>query len=563
MNRRNFLLKSAGITSLFATGFPMQSLLSLIAEGLIQKAHADSNGLKSKNLIQFVWAGGPPRWGFDQFLNPFPGDYFDPNTPGVFTRFIEEGDDSNKIYSRGRYETFYSSRHNMNLPWLWKFDLPSPSSRGGSRPMQDLLENMMVIRGIDMLQDGHDINQYKLTSPTTGGFSFSGLVSDKSSSPFPCISLFRKDLGLPFRARSGSSQTVFRLHDEGTPNLIEKLMEPFQRGPYSNIDLNKSEINEAMDLAISRFKVQRSPENRLVSALYSDRENAKKLMSSTIESFIPRWGGLVSKYSSLISNSLFSSGQLISIEGLTDAKLTVKREAEDEYNMWKFWHNVHPRNKDFRTLFNTQTIPPGLAETFAMTEFVITSGLTSALTAMPQPIQNYSVQDEVGSTSLFNEYNMDEHFIGPNISLLANSMHYRCFASCLLELISSLKDQKMFDSTVIQIASDFGRMPRLDNVGSDHGWTGGVMSMFSPMIRQPMILGNVYADGSRANSSQFKYSWGAGARVKEINQTINIGHASSTLCKILGVETTSPNTESLVSVSQTQVSSLIEKAKVI
>ncbi len=70
-------------------------------------------------------------------------------------------------------------------------------------------------------------------------------------------------------------------------------------------------------------------------------------------------------------------------------------------------------------------------------------------------------------------------------SILCNTMHAMAISACLLELIDRLKAKGSCAETVIQITSEFGRKPRPDASGSEHGSTEQNSTLFLALLPEP------------------------------------------------------------------------------
>jgi uncharacterized protein (DUF1501 family) len=138
----------------------------------------------------------------------------------------------------------------------------------------------------------------------------------------------------------------------------------------------------------------------------------------------------------------------------------------------------------------------------------------------------------------------DEHFTGKMPSLLVNSYLARAHAACLLELIRQLGAKGIFKDTVINCSGEFNRSPRNNGTGSDHGFRGASLAIYSGAINGPIVIGNVAANAPDPNHSG---TWGQGAGIAALGgQALDVGHAGATIAALLRVESPLTSRRSVV-----------------
>jgi hypothetical protein len=100
--------------------------------------------------------------------------------------------------------------------------------------------------------------------------------------------------------------------------------------------------------------------------------------------------------------------------------------------------------------------------------------------------------------------------------VFAFNAYYRGITAGILELISKLKAKNTFANTLIQFQSDFGRITRTSNTGSDHGFNQMVTSAISGGFSGgPYVVGNVSRTGLNGD---YAGTQGLGASIKDYNQ---------------------------------------------
>ena len=178
IDRRAFLNKSKVPMASLLFSHPLGILFDTIVRGALNSAYAESMGTKPRRYIQIFQSGAPERWMFDLFLTPYSNSNFSP-FPHLGTRYTAVN---------GRYEGLqYSTitKKGIQVPPLWQS--PLASSSGGLRPMDELLENMLVVRGLDVGNSSHSGATALQFYPNATTKSITALASDASSAPIPAI----------------------------------------------------------------------------------------------------------------------------------------------------------------------------------------------------------------------------------------------------------------------------------------------------------------------------------------------------------------------------------------
>ncbi len=143
----------------------------------------------------------------------------------------------------------------------------------------------------------------------------------------------------------------------------------------------------------------------------------------------------------------------------------------------------------------------------------------------------------------------DEHAVGAGFSLLVNSLRSRAFAACLLEFKDEMSKPgvDLWKKIFVDYGGEFNRNPRNDGSGSDHAFTGKSVSLYSGAIANgPIVLGNL-AKGS--TTGEHMGTWGAGAPVSQLGQTMGLNHMAATIAHLLDVKSPVTSAASVVNLS--------------
>jgi hypothetical protein len=149
------------------------------------------------------------------------------------------------------------------------------------------------------------------------------------------------------------------------------------------------------------------------------------------------------------------------------------------------------------------TFPEGLA----LAEYLITQGLGTALEIELSTLDNitatvFTDATQTATTSQSYYVYHDMHTLGGALMVFFTNALFRAFSAGILELSNQLKNvtastgKNAWQETVVQLTGDFGRIPRNDGTGSDHGYNQMVSSVYSGCIAQgPFVVGNVSNGG--------------------------------------------------------------------
>jgi len=216
------------------------------------------------------------------------------------------------------------------------------------------------------------------------------------------------------------------------------------------------------------------------------------------------------------------------------------------------------------------SVVDGLAESLAIAEFMLKQNLSSAFSFGIGGLTDTRVTQTANKTngSINGErgfgFGLDTHFLGSHPALIMHSRFYRAFSAGLFEFIQQLKSVptskgNLFNQTAIVVNSEFNRSARMSGIGSDHGTDSANYSIFSGMVKDLTVLGNVKsADPSEAYGG----SWGQAAGLKELGgRSAILGNCLSTVSAMVEVKTPMPNDQSFVAKQNDAIVPLITSCK--
>lgn len=522
---RRSLLKNILVGTGLGTSGVMNTFLTNMMISFMQKGTAQAAGVdpafEDFKFISLVMAGGLPRYYWDLPLNPNGNDDFAVN-PMVVTKFNPDGSSNYSTTKVGNY----------HLPHIWNSKIPTT---GGVTPMKDIAKHMLIMRGIDLQIDSHELDRYRQIAPVPGGISLSGLVADSANTPIPAVG--RNGGGSYYQGEKG----IAYLDLTGT-NPLTVAISPFT--PFSSmLSLNSGAVEGAIDQALLRMQASASNKGKYIPSTFASRFNAKKMMMKQFGDLQAQFNTLVMKYRGLITRSFGPSAE-IKLAGVEDISFPGNGGPKQRIGESEFFTGT-----DILTITDTNTLIAELAEGMAIAEYMVINGLSSSVNIQSTNITNFFVQQSYNPLTKANvrtngrmTQTTDVHFTGSDIGVVLFTRYYRAVSACLNELMSRLKETKtgsgnLFDKTVIAVTSDFNRLPRLDGSGADHGWQGSNYTVFSGMIDQLQVVGNVKkTDGANRGT------WGLAGGLTEIGERAAIiGNVASTVSNLLELKTPTPN----------------------
>ena len=517
-SRRNFMKQIIGsgvIASSPLNMFLLQMMNQMISTGVAHAA-GEADVFSDYKFINFFMFGGVPRWYWDLPLQPNGlGDPFTQNKMGI-TGFVN---------GVPKYLSTERPVGKFYLPYIWDSDIPTPS---GSVPMRDLAEHFMTIRGVNLQIDSHFIDAVKQLSPIPG-VSLIGTIADNAATPVPAAGNagaigFISNKGRNFTNISGNSP-------------LSDALNPFIVPANKQLLSQRSQTIEAgIDRVLNAMKGSSSEYHKYLPVTFEDRLNAKNLMKKKFDGLQDQYVSLVVKYESLISRAM----------------------TETEFNNQPFLNNLDLKGSKipefslngeyYAGLDISRAVAPGvssLAASMSIAEYMVKNGYSSCIN---NTIGESAINLAPTGVNSVRSTGYDPHGVGSYISLFANSARFKAMAACFQELITQLKsvpvkNGTLFDRTIMTLTSDFNRNGRADGSGSDHGWQGSNYTVFSGMITEPTVLGNIKSD----SSDQYKGTWGTAAGVDgNLGRDTIMGNVISTICTMMDIPSITPNDSSFV-----------------
>jgi|GEM_PF-2442338 len=566
LDRREFLKKSlTGIGSGIMLASPLEIFLGNVLMGMFSRATAlaagDEASFLDQKLVNVSMANAPSRWFWDLPLRPNGNDLFqynpgnDPKSSMLITKLNPGNGPGGAI---GEYAT--TPVGNYHLPYLWSGKIATPN---GSTNMANLASNMLMMRGINLMLDSHELDRYKQVVPS-GSDSLMGLVADVATTPLPATGLGGG--GNFYHSKKGVSY-----QDMGGSDPFTTALSPFMNS--SGLKTTSADVGPMIDRALNVMKMHAGEKHKYLPNSFQDRLNAKKLMSTQFSNLQQTFSSLKSKYENLIARSFGDSS--LFLNGV-DASAGIGGELSS--NAFKLYLDTSSRVAYYTgsdissitgTKSNVSTSIANLSSGMAVAEFMLLgpSGAPQSFSSsinivLGGAITNLIIDHAVSvATSTISEKdynnvrqttNVDAHETGAYMQMILFSRYFRALSSCLYELISQLKARgiqgggTLFDRTAIAVNSEFNRSARNGGDGADHGWAGTCYTLFSGMIPQTMVVGHINHTGLSFGSN-YQSTWGYGAPMSEfLGQTGLIGNAASTVATLMDIPTPMPNNPSYV-----------------
>lgn len=510
---RRDALKLLGIGALTAAS-PIDILLDTIVEGFVHRALAASGQLSDKRYVLVQTYGAPPRWMYDLFLKPYGGSIMPNGT--VASEFSLSG----RKYADAVYKTHKVK--GVEAPVFWTHDV---AKENGKRPVSDLMDNMLVLQGIDALNPGHGPAAALINQPLTH-LSIDGALADHSKTPFGALSL--GSINLNYRSNLGRGRQHF--------NASQAMADLLPRAFTTHISTFEKKYSAQIDNAVKKLNKASAQHKLNARNLSGDAKGAKELILGEIKNLKATYSRYLKKYEKVILETSKISKQ--GLKGLTDKPIGGTTRGLKYNNGGK---GAKITDADIRTTLVNPTIA-NLAKQFALTEYVLKNNLSPSIAFNVGSLGGLKINGRnAGSGN-------DKHQVGAVGTTLYGVVYFRIISACLLNLIDELKatpykESNLFDYTVIRQTGEFGRHPRPDGSGSDHAPMATNCMLLSGMIRGPVIAGEILKDG--ASQKYRKGSWGARGRLKN-GRIATTGNVVSTLATMLDIPSPSPNNVSLV-----------------
>ena len=538
MNRRDFLF----LSSLGSIGLFHQQAIDVsqrIASGVMSNAYAQQMG--GGRIFSLFAEGAMPNWMFNLCLYPdgqnIPSTY---RIPGIGTGFDTSGNTVFNQEKRGEYW----------FPRLWFTPIPVWNGTSVSATWvspQTVLDSMLTIRGMWNPSDGHQLSRRVMYKPLGANTSLHGVVADYSNSPVAGIvagdSLIQKEF-----ASSKSINPVYN----GTPGgIVNNVRDSFKQ--QVNLFRSNASLDSLVTKALNDFESSSKLKN---SSSGYNRKKAEELVRANLANIVTEYNASKAKYTALINSACrFDPG---------DSKTLIPDLLDNPITSYSsvLWNPDNPADisrslapsRDLRELFSTAPSLGAVADSFAMAEVMFKNNLSSNIISR---IGGININSDIilnTATGLplsgnISSWSYDNgHSMGLNIQTLIWSVYTRGLITCLYEFISFLKNNNMFDSTVITFSSDFARSPQFSGRGSDHGWQANATSIWSGKIKEPTIVGDTMLDATPVTNSTYKNLWGVGRKSDLLGNYIGLGNMNTTVADILGIPSNTTNNLSVIKI---------------
>lgn len=496
--RRDFLIGAStlGAAALFPT--PVEMLLKTLTGSFIRQAQALENG-DPRNYINVMMPGAPSRFVFDHWLRISESDPSLIANPMVATKYVSSGGRAVGL----EYATF--NYNGVMVPHMFSHNVSSGD--GTQRPLTDLLNNTLVIRGYGSGLDGHPFNAQQQQAPVGGISSLAGCAADYSKKYFEAIQWPNRGAYSAYTSMEGKALNKI---PGATP--LASLMEGFGAASAPAARNVRERNVAAFEQASAVLKSHANSENFGASSLNNNLDNALALLKKGANGIDGYWNQAVERYKNLIQNSMRASGLL----GISDSPLI-----SDESVLWRCFTVagttlVMSKDYDLRTGVSTMTPAALMAEGFALAEYIIKEGLGTSIEIWVPEIPNVTLMAQGETTTSIHAISPDMHETGAMSSLLICTAFYRGLAAAILELSRQLGSNG-WSQTVLQVMGDFARSARTDGSGSDHGFNQMVTSVYSGAITNgPFVVGNIRRSG--LNDSTYAGTQGVGSSIDGYNQ---------------------------------------------
>ena len=495
-SRRRFL--GGGLLLGATNAVPYVALCEAIFNSFVRQAHADVSGATTipRNYINVAALGAPARYSFDHWVRVNSSDPALAPNPMVATRLVANGGN----YCDTAYETFHMNNTNaagIEVPSFFKSSVQTSTA---NQPLTDLLANMLVIRGYGTGIDGHSGNHTAQLMPLNGASSISGTAADYSPAAFAAVQYPNRGTYTTFASANNKGLAVV-----GDPAL-QSLMEAF--GPNTATKASALKAAHANTVAFYQQKLNSLAQlgDPTSQSLAVNVANARKLMKRGISDITAYWAPALNRYQTIINNALQTNS---GIYGINDSPIVNSRGTNSmglpTDNLFHIFNNNStpslptPSSFDVRTSLANATMA-NFASGLALAEYLISQGLGSVLEiSMPQ-IDGVVAQIVTGATTATSNTSIshDMHELGAVMTVTYTNALYRAFSAGILELSNQLKKTSIaggtnaWNETIVHLTSDFGRVPRSNGTGSDHGFNQMTTSVYSGCIAQgPFVVGNV------------------------------------------------------------------------
>jgi Protein of unknown function (DUF1501). len=523
MTRRNFIGSALTIGAGAFLVDPFRALTEGIADGIIQRAHAESTGvLAARNYVNIQLGGAPLRYQFDQWLRTSATDLALAKVASTGAQNMMTCNaftwGSNGLVTPAMLTTTYNG---VIVPHLWSQTVYSSS--GTARPLTELLKNMLVVRGYASGLDGHQFNILAQQAPIGGVSTITGLVAEGTKTTFDSVQWPDRGGNGVYVSSKGKSQSKLT----GTTPL-STLMEGFGSPNPVTARTLKSTHKDAMELAQARLKAYSRTDNSGAKIVAQNLSNATDMMAKGVGNITSYWAPAVARYSAAIERSMRETN----IKGISEKALI-----SDESPQWTMGTGnltVLSKNFDARDSIAAASFQ-NLAQSLAMAEYLVKEGLAASIDVRGDALLGLKILQKNMAAMAAITLGTDMHSTGANAAILFMNTYYRGLTAGILEFRDAI-GASLWENTVVQIQGDFGRTARSAGSGSDHGYNQMITSAFSGAFTNgPVIVGNIQQAGYNA---AYDGTQGIAAAIPGYNQSgmPSPSMAAATVTALLGVD---------------------------
>lgn len=482
-------------------------------------------------ILVNLW-DSPARWLFDLPLRPNLTDPFKAS-PMISTRLNE--------HNQPEYTTTQVGRYHLSS----FLDNPLATLDQESVSIKSLFDQACIIRGCNMNRDGHEINSKRLEAHAFGKTSLGGVIAHRYSRHFPALAYHGyvgKNRGAVGAFRTPDGRKALIASPESSQTTLRQLIEVYESVLFSK---NHVKTQAAIEKISKAFQHPSTADS-------TQAQRIKNLHRLPFQKLYEHFESSRSKYLKIIRESL-----TFKIPGIDDRQMpgttfpaTFKLRPDKSQRLIDYagvnhYEDYIITNSSVHEIFEHINLDL-MAESFALAETAVFNDLSSVILLNIDPcfnvqLKNAAIVSEVtaqikGDSITFDcpkqgryssppeglNFNHDTHFIGSHPQLIGEARHYHVLASCLHELMRSLKQHDsadLFERSLIHLTSEFDRCPQDNQSGSDHGWRGHTSTLFSGAFEGLNIIGNIkYSSGNTINDHFC--TWGEAAVIKELNREL-------------------------------------------
>jgi hypothetical protein len=494
-------------------------MIDRIAGAILNKSMAEAVGVPATTLqnewqyVHVSLVGGLPRWYFDLLLNPrnLTTDF----VAGGFGNSIDVV--SGVARSVNRYINHVAGSRTYAVPPVWGLGF-------NGRQFGDLLNNSALVRGMDNQINSHEFANAMQVAPIINGLSISGLVADVSRRPIPGLTTGAPS-GSAFKSRKALAPVVFPGGTNPLTNPLTSLLRPFQSYPAEAV-FQRSDwksVREQTQFAFDHFALTSGVTPTTLRIAY---DNASEMIEQQVIRIADGWVATVAKYKAPMIHAF----QMDNVTTFFPQAIRGDGGLQCAIGL----NGLRTSDADLRQAFTgVGGVPvniPGMAEQFAASELLLGNNITSSVSLAMGSMTGLKVNG-----ISYSQPN-DQHVVGRIPSTVFTSVYYRALLGCLSEFVNTLKSQGRFAKTVIHIASEFNRCPRIDGSGSDHGVAGSNATILSGAIDRMSLIGNIIKAG-QPGSTTYTGTWGYAANfhLSGASRPIQVNDVAATLAAMMEV----------------------------